>query len=363
MTAIAGQAAIALQNARLFEQTQKQARETAAINDILQEVSQRQDLDHILETAYRHIHESVPSDACIIAMYDAQVNRLWYPLIYDNDQRYPTRDGDIAASTNISRVITSGGPVLIHRAPQDIELIGGRSIAALGNLDRPSASLLYVPLISEQKVIGALSVQSYQINAYTPEHVSLLTRIANQLAVAVQNIRLFEQIQQNAGQLAALNALGQAVSQQIEIDQVLEVTYQQLLPLVPVDAFFAVLYDRETNTISLPVVYDEGKRYTEPSGPFNPNSNTGKVILTGEPILKLVSTDELAAMTEVKGALGNVSRPSLSLLYVPLKVGTQTIGTLSVQSYQINAYNDATVQLDGQCRQPGGDRHPERAPV
>ena len=347
MAAIAGQAAIALQNARLFEQTQKQARETAALNEILQDVSQRRDLDHILETAYRHIHELVPSDACLVAMYDASINRLWYPLIYDNDQRYPVREGDIAAGTNVNQVITSGKPALIHRTPQELERIGGGSRTAVGNLDRPSASLLYVPLNSEQKVIGALSVQSYQLNAYTSEHVSLLTRIANQLGVAVQNIRLFEQIQQNAGQLAALNALGQAVSQQIEIEQVLLVTYQQLQPLAPVDAFFAALYDRDSNTVSFPIMYDEGQRYTEPTVPFNPDSSTGKVVLTGEPILRLLTADELAAATEVTGALGNVTKASASLLYVPLTVGAQTIGTLSIQSYQIGAYNNDTVQLMG----------------
>ncbi|CAG0926660.1 Nitrogen fixation regulatory protein [Thermoflexales bacterium] len=523
MTAIAGQAAIALQNARLFEQTQKQARETTAINDILQAVSQRKDLNQILEIAYQHIHQLVPSDACIIAMYEAQLNRLWYPLIYDNGQRYPVREGDITASTNISQVITGGVPVLIHRSVQEVQHIGGSSTAALGNLDRPSASLLYVPLNSEQKVIGALSVQSYQFNAYSPAHIDLLTRIANQLGVAVQNIRLFTQTQQalaeteqlysasqrlatiaqlddamqivaesvpvadvnrvvlwlferdeqgaiseaiisakwysgqgtpplpvgtrfstqvlralpwafsqeplfsndlrddprldevsrtllqqqqiaaiailplwtggrqlgallleaerphtfvdaeirpylslsqqvatavdnqqllertqrNSRQLAALNELGQVVSQQTEIEQILEFTYLRLLQLVPVDAFFAILYDRATDTISFPIIYDEGRRYIEPPIPFNPESLTGKVILSGESLLKLLTTDELAATTEIKGALGNVSKPSASLVYVPLKIGAQAMGILSVQSYQINAYNADTVQLVG----------------
>ncbi len=521
MTAIASQAAISLQNARLFERTQKQAREVAAINDILQAVSQRRELDHILEITYQHIHQLVPSDACIVAMYDSPTNRLWYPLIYDNEQRYPVREGDITASTHISHVITHSEPVLVHRTPQEIEQIGGGATAALGNLDRPSASLLYVPLSSEQKVIGALSVQSYQLNAYTPEHVDLLTRVANQLGVAIQNTRLFtqtrqalaeteqlysvsqrlaaitqlddalkavaesapiadinrvvlwlfeqdeqgtvseavvaakwysgqgtppppvgirlpsqmlralqagssqepgflddvhsapqldettrtflhqqdiealaifplwtggrqigalllesdrphtfietetrlhlslsqqiataidnqrllERTQRNSLQLAALNELSQVISQQIEIEQILESTYQRLQQLVSVDAFFAALYDRVTNTLSFPVLYDEGKRYTEPTGPFNPTSSTGKVITTGETILKMLTSDELAATAKTKSAFGNVGRLSASLLYVPLRVGVQTIGVLSIQSYQINAYSTDTVHL------------------
>jgi GAF domain-containing protein len=69
------------------------------------------------------------------------------------------------------------------------------------------------------------------------------------------------------------------------------------------------------------------------------------VILTGESNLTLLTPDELAGTTQVEGALGNIGRPSASLLYVPLRVGLETIGTLSIQSYQINAYNRDTVQL------------------
>ena len=173
----------------------------------------------------------------------------------------------------------------------------------------------------------------------------MLTAIASQAAIALQNARLFERTQQSAHELATLNELGQAVSQQIEIDEVLEVAYQRLRHLAQVDAFFAALYDQESNTVSLPVIYDEGKRYAQPPFPFNPDSRTGQVILTGKPVLDLVSLDELAAMTEVEGALGNVNKPSASLLYVPLQVGARTIGTLSIQSYEINAYSQDTVQL------------------
>ena len=166
-----------------------------------------------------------------------------------------------------------------------------------------------------------------------------------QVAIAIYNQQLLERTRRNSRQLAALNELGQAVSQQIETEQVLEVTYQQLQHLVQLDAFFVALYDREADTISLPVMYDEGRRYAEPPSPFNPNSYIGQVVLSGEPRLKLLTADELTATTTVKGALGNVDKPSASLLYVPLKVGTQTIGVLSVQSYQVNAYSDDTVQL------------------
>jgi transcriptional regulator with GAF, ATPase, and Fis domain len=106
-----------------------------------------------------------------------------------------------------------------------------------------------------------------------------------------------------------------------------------------------VFYDQDSSTISFPLLYDEGRRYTEPTVPFNPHSSTGQVILTGNSILKLLTAQQLADTVEVSGAVGNVSRPSASLLYTPLKIGARIMGVLSIQSYQLNAYDHDTVQV------------------
>ena len=240
------------------------------------------------------------------------------------------------------------GYIIRTRQPLLITEDTSKRVKELGleNVGGTSQSYLGVPLILGEQVLGVMAVQSYSRARLYHEHdQDLLTAIASQAAIALQNARLFERTRQSAHELETLNELGQAVSQQIEVDEVLEAAYQQLQHLAPVDAFFAALYDQAANAVSLPVIYDEGKRYSQPPFPFNPDSHTGKVIATGKPALVLVSPDELAAMTEVEGALGNVNKPSASLLYVPLQVGARTIGTLSIQSYEINAYNQDTVQL------------------
>jgi len=216
--------------------------------------------------------------------------------------------------------------------------------AALLQQQRVGA-IAILPLWAASRQIGALLLESEGTHPFTDAEIRPYTSLSQQLATTIYNQQLLEQTQRSSRQLTALNELGQAVSQQIEIVQVLEATYQQLQPLVPIDAFFAAIYDHSANTIAIPVIYDEGRRYTEAPVPFQSDSSTGKVIVTGDPILQLLTADELAASTEVTGALGNVNRPSASLLYIPLKVGAQIIGALSIQSYQLNAYDNDTVQV------------------
>lgn len=346
LSAIAGQAAISLQNARLFEQTQRQAQEAAAINAVLQSVvSQRADVAQILETAYLSTKPLIPMDAFIVALYDEQTHQLTYPFISDEEQRYPANTSNVSEANNIGRTILHGEPILIHRTPEELDQLTTGLQTGLGNASRPSASLLYIPMKSEDHIIGALSVQSYQPQAYTPRHIEQLTRLANQLTLALQNARLFTQIQSNTRQLITLNEFSQAVTRQLDINTIFETTYHYAQQLFSVDAFFIALYDVATNLISFPFVYDAGRRYTEAEKPLRPSSRTGTVLTTGQPLLILETAESLAAMSEVEGALGDQNRPSASLLYVPLRTGVTTLGVLSVQSYQLNAYHEEDVQL------------------
>ncbi len=341
LSIIAGTIGIAIQNARLFEETRTRAEERAALYDLSQVLASRLNVEQVLQEVYRGASRLLDTTNVYIGAYSPEQNRVSF-LLDITESRQDEAIKEIPADQGLTGyVIRTKTPLLIREGlPRWEEEHGIRSVGEL------AASWLGAPLLVGQQVLGVMAVQSYTSDRLYDEHDrDLLWAIANQAAVALQNARLFERTQQNTRELAALNELGQAVSQQIEIEQVLEVAYWRLQSLVPIDAFFAVLYDHDSNMISLPVVYDEGKRYSESSGPFDPESNAGKVILTGEPRLDLLTPEELAATTEVEGALGNVNRPSASRLYVPLKVGSQTIGTLSVQSYQVNAYTRDTVQL------------------
>jgi GAF domain-containing protein len=340
---IGTQVAATIQNARLFQEARQRAAELAALNELSQTLAAQLNVKQVLHEVWQGVSRLLDTTNFYIALYDREREEVSFPVNASESALDKAIEVMPANQGLTGYILRTRQPLLITEdAAQHVKELG------LENVGGNSQSYLGVPVMLGDQLLGVMAIQSYtRTRLYNEHDQRLMTAIAGQAAIALQNARLFERIQQNTRELAALNALGQAVSQQTEVEQVLEVTYQQLQPLVRVDAFFAALYDRDSDTISFPVVYDEGRRYAEPPAPFNPDSRTGKVILTGESDLVLLTTDELAATLEVEGALGNVDRPSASLLYVPLQVGARTIGALSIQSYQVNAYNDDTVQLMG----------------
>jgi GAF domain-containing protein len=85
-----------------------------------------------------------------------------------------------------------------------------------------------IPIASQGRVLGVLDVQHNVINSISESEVALLSSIADQLAIAIQNARLFEQIQRQAEREALLNSIGQKIQAANTVDQVLKVTAQEL---------------------------------------------------------------------------------------------------------------------------------------
>ncbi|MBX3728320.1 MAG: PAS domain S-box protein [Candidatus Sumerlaeia bacterium] len=92
-------------------------------------------------------------------------------------------------------------PVVIHRSREELRRRPNQDLA-FGDISRPSASLLYVPLVVGDRIMGILSIQSYTPAAYTPADVELMMAIGNLVAPAVEGILLSHQLREKMRALA-----------------------------------------------------------------------------------------------------------------------------------------------------------------
>ena len=172
---------------------------------------------------------------------------------------------------------------------------------------------------------------------------------ADEVLVTVRDIserkQTEEELTRYAAQLAMLNEVGRAVSTLRDLDGVLDVIYQQARHSLRLDVFMIALLEAETDLIEFPLLYDNGRRWQEPAMPVYRESVMGQVLTRGEPRLLNRTADELAVPTTQHPLLGDVSRRSASLMYAPLRAGDRVIGVISVQSYTLNAYEQADLDL------------------
>jgi len=195
LASVAHQAAIAIRNARLYEQTQQRAERLAMLNEMSRAVSTLRDLDSVLEIIYQQAQRSLPLDVFFVALRKADTDEISFPIMYDSGQRWQEPPVPLVESGMTSRVIQSGEPRLTNRTAEEL----GRPAPAqllLGDTTKMSASLMYAPLRAGEQVIGVISVQSYATNAYDQDDLALLVGIAHQAAIAIENARLYSAIQQ-----------------------------------------------------------------------------------------------------------------------------------------------------------------------
>jgi PAS domain S-box-containing protein len=341
---VAGDIAFALHNMELEEEAQRRTAQAVLVYEIGQRVSRKLELDELLPEIVTTVRDAFDYYGVMILLVDEKAKRLTmqsiagsYAALFPKDLSHAIGEGMTGYAAASGETQVSGD---VSQDPHYVR-----------EADEETKSELAVPIKSGEKVIGVLDIQSDQFDAFDETEVMLMETLADQIAGAVENARLFEETQTRAEELATLNEIGQAISQQLDLDRLLEIVYEQVQPVIHMDAFYVALYDDQRDLITYPLTYDQGQRYHEPPvllsspAPLSSQRWLRQVIETGESILINRTAEEVDAMVVMPESLSGSKKPSASLLYVPLRVGRRTVGVMSTQSYHFNAYDQRDVML------------------
>jgi two-component system, NtrC family, sensor kinase len=209
----ADQAVIAIENVRLFRELDERTNELAhsvgelkALGEVGQAVSSTLDLQTVLSTIVGRAVQLSGTDCGIIYEYDEPTQefdlRASYQMEQELVQAYqvtPLRLGQGATG----RAAETRLPYQIPDLRQEHELATRGMRPLLFRLGYQS--LLAVPLLLEQKIMGALTVYRRQPGSFAPEVVNLLQTFATQSVLAIQNARLFREIEEKSRQIEAAN--------------------------------------------------------------------------------------------------------------------------------------------------------------
>jgi two-component system, cell cycle response regulator len=190
LTMFAQQASIAINNARMYLATKEAADRRAILHQASQAiVAASLDPEGIYFAIHNAAAQLMPSEAFVIALMNEADNVIEAVYLMDRAGRTPPIT--LPAGSGLSgHIINTGKSVYI----EDIEEFDEVESIRFG--DRQDVrSILATPMILRGKVIGMLSVQSYQARAYTPEDMYLLEMLSAHAAIAIDNTRLFQEVQ------------------------------------------------------------------------------------------------------------------------------------------------------------------------
>ena len=243
--AIANQAAIAIGNARLYQEALMASERRAVLHSISQDVVRfTQDPEQI----YRSIHEAaeklMPCDVFMIALQNEANEESIFVYTMENGTRYSLKNQP--AINGLSGLVLNKGKSIILKNEQ---LIDVEEFPRFGS-PRHVKSVVAVPMRVSDKIIGIISAQAYTPNSYELEEQSLLEMLATHAATAIENTRLYNETKQRLKELETINKLSSSVRTTQSQTEMCRILLDETLSLLDTHNGSVWIYDPYINMIS-----------------------------------------------------------------------------------------------------------------
>ncbi len=194
LQAITQQAALATERVRLFADTQRSAREMTSLYHIgLATISSLQ-IDEVLRLIYEQVKRVVDPDTFYIALYDDERTELRYDLFVESDEVLPSFTARLDTMGVSNWIIRTRKPLFIRHWNEEIEQLPFEA----STVGTPTQSVIALPLIAKNKTVGVMSIQALLPNVFDQNHLRLLTSIASQAALALENAKLHATVNEQA---------------------------------------------------------------------------------------------------------------------------------------------------------------------
>ncbi|MDP6715240.1 MAG: GAF domain-containing protein [SAR202 cluster bacterium] len=301
-------------------------------------------MDEMYETFADQVRKLVPFDSIGFGLADPEtgVGRLT-SRIGDGFHPQASRQGFVVPGSPMEKMLETKDSILIQSSDSQDTI--ERFPALAQAIESGHRSFISVPLISNDLVIGGLTLRSKRRNAYTFDQLRTVERIGNQIAGAVANAGLHAELSSDSEQREALAEIGRIVSSSLDMDEVYGRFEHETKKLVPFDSLGIVTVDIERgmgwsayrsgeNWLALRAA----EEYSLAGSPLEYAIETNSsVLIQGSEIEDMVARFPILSLATGVGYR--------SFITVPLTSNNVAIGGLSVRSLKWNAYANEHVEI------------------
>lgn len=199
---ISSHVAIAVENALNFERAERERQRSQLLLEINNAVISHLDLDQLVSEISGTLHDIMPHDSAGIALYEPELNHLreYTNVTYKDVNAFKVGDTIPIEGTPAGEVFATGLPMLIKRRNRTKYPLDRYS--QLDEEDMPKSACL-APLSSHGRKLGIVGVSSTQEEKFTETDLELFSQIANQVAIAVENVLAYREIESLKNTLAS----------------------------------------------------------------------------------------------------------------------------------------------------------------
>src|ERR1700694_3925324 len=192
LTLLAGRLAIAIENARLYQKERTQAETLLLLNEVGRETSSILDVEELLRRAAEQIKRVIDYQILSLMLYDEKQKVFRHRIDVKHGQHVQGKLRVAVSEGIVGAAATLKAPVRVPDVSADPRYL---------MVNPETRSELAIPMIHKGQVIGVLDLESPQLNYFTEDHVQTLSILAANLAVSLENARLYEKLARDEARL------------------------------------------------------------------------------------------------------------------------------------------------------------------
>jgi len=335
LSVIASQAAVAIQNARLYQQSQDSVRQMEVLLQVAQMVSSSLDIQTVLDTILAGMRDVLPFHFAAILLPGTHEGHPYGHLrvaaaLGPPESRQQTeelrRSMTIPFGEGVTGMVFQSGAPLLVSDVRDFANYVDHGIQILSEMT--------VPLKRGETVIGVLDVEREELNGFSPDELNLLSLFASQAAIAIENARLFSEQQNRVYELATIQSIVEKITPLHDVPSIASLINQEVKALIDYHScrlFVLNPYEQTLLPISLADFDPQGMRLKVGEG------ITGSIAASGKPEIIANMRDDPRA-SHIPGTPHRAeSMIGAPLLYEEQVRGVITLSKLGVNQFDTNA--------------------------
>lgn len=192
LTLLASRLAVAIENARLYQKERTQAETLLLLNEVGRETSSILDVEELLRRAAEQIKRVIDYQILSLMLYDEKQKVFRHRIDVKHGQHVQGKLRVAVSEGIVGAAATLKSPVRVPDVSADPRYL---------MVNPETRSELAIPMIHKGQVIGVLDLESPQLNYFTEDHVQTLSILAANLAVSLENARLYEKLARDEARL------------------------------------------------------------------------------------------------------------------------------------------------------------------
>ena len=344
LNTLANSMSVALENARLFNETEQRNAELAVINSVQEGLVAEMEMQGIYDLVGERIRELFDAQVAVISTFDRENSREIFRYGFEDGKRVSPEPREIDKLRQ--RLIDTRSLILINENIEEVwETITGEASPVVPDT-KPTKSALFVPMAVGNRVRGYVSLQNLdREHAFSDSDVRLLSTLVNSMSVALENARLFNETEQRNAELAVINSVQQGLVAEMDMQSIYDLVGDRVRELFDSQVTAIATFNHEQSTEQFRYLFEKGGRLYPKPRPFDKIRQR----LINSRSLVVINENAAEAYTTITGeppkAVPGTGFPK-SMLFVPLTIGDTVRGYVSLQNLdRENAFSDSDVRL------------------